>query len=81
MMKLWRAESNAMNFIIMENMEDDTAIIVDYDLSDDEIEAITQKFIAKGYQLDDSDIVAADEIKWEDSETVFAGLFAREVLA
>ena len=63
---MYVGDTNAMNQIIIRDMDTDTAAVVEWDLSDDEIKEIADKFTAD--QNDES--WYADEPKWEDWETV-----------
>lgn len=63
---LYVGENNAMNLIVIRDMDTDTAAIVEWDLSDDEIAEVAGKF------SDDPDDTSwfADDPKWEDWETL-----------
>lgn len=63
---LYVGDTNAMNQIIIRDMDTDTAAVVEWDLSDDEIKEIADKFTTD--QNDES--WYADEPEWEDWETV-----------
>lgn len=63
---LYVGDTNGMNQIIIRDMDADTAAVVEWDLSDDEIKEIADKFTTD--QNDDS--WYADEPEWEDWETV-----------
>jgi broad specificity phosphatase PhoE len=63
---LYVGDTNAMNQIIISDMDTDTAAVVEWDLSDDEIKEIADKFTTD--QNDES--WYADEPEWEDWETV-----------
>ena len=63
---MYVGDTNAMNQIIIRDMDTDTAAVVEWDLSDDEIKEIADKFSAD--QSDDS--WYADEPEREDWETV-----------
>lgn len=59
---LYVGDTNAMNQIIIRDMDTDTAAVVEWDLSDDEIKEIADKFNTD--QNDES--WYADDPKWED---------------
>lgn len=63
---MYVGDTNAMNQIIIRDMDTDTAAVVEWDLSDDEIKEIADKFTAD--QNDES--WYADKPEWEDWETV-----------
>lgn len=63
---LYVGDTNSMNQIIIRDMDTDTAAVVEWDLSDDEIKEIADKFAAD--QNDESWF--ADEPEWENWETV-----------
>lgn len=63
---MYVGDTNAMNQIIIRDMDTDTAAVVEWDLSDDEIKEIADKFSAD--KNDES--WYADKPEWEDWETV-----------
>ena len=63
---LYVGDTNAMNQIIVRDMDTDTAAVVEWDLSGDEIKEIADKFAAD--QNDESWYV--DKPEWEEWETV-----------
>lgn len=75
MKHLYKAESNAMTFYIVEDFKMDQAIIVDWDLSDEEENELIAAF--ENGTLD----YTANGCEWEDCESSYAGLFYRKCLA
>jgi broad specificity phosphatase PhoE len=63
---LYVGDTNSMNVLVIRDMDTDTAAVVEWDLSDDEIKEIADKFTTD--QNDES--WYADEPEWEDWETV-----------
>lgn len=63
---LYVGDTSAMNVIVIRDMDSDTAAVVEWDLSDEEIAKIAGKFSS-----DQSDTSwFADAPKWEDWETL-----------
>lgn len=76
MTRLYRAESNAMNFLYLKDDEHDEMMMVfDWDLSEEEIEAIVAKF-ESGEPIE-SNYCSTEWIAKED----MSGLFNHELLA
>lgn len=63
---MYVGDTNAMNQIIIRDMDTDTAAVVEWDLSDDEIKEVARKFWED--QSDESWYACDPE--WEDWETV-----------
>lgn len=63
---LYVGDTNAMNQLIIRDMDTDTAAVVEWDLSDDEIKEIADRFAAD--QNDES--WYADKPEWKDWEIV-----------
>lgn len=75
MTRLYRAESNAMNFLYLMDDEHDGIMIFNWDLSEEEIEAIVKKF--ENGELAEDDYHSTEWIAEED----MSGLFNHELLA
>lgn len=70
MLKLYVAEDNAMNYMIIEDTENNTGCVFDWDLSDDEVQEITNKF--------ESDNLTSDDFngsEWKSMDEIFNNLF------
>lgn len=77
MFNLCKAHDNTMNYIILENLDSGLSIIVDWDLSEDEISALVEKFDQET-GLDES-LIYGEE--WEADDSVYAHVWDRERLA
>lgn len=75
MKHLYKADSNAMAFYIVEDFKTDQAIIVDWDLSDDEENELIASF--ENGTLD----YTANGCKWESTESAYGSTFYRIRLA
>ena len=75
MKKLYKAESNAMNYYIVEDWDSDLAIVVDYDLSPDEENQLIEDF--KNEILDEK----ANGGEWMSTDKVYMSLFNKKLLS
>lgn len=76
MKRLYKAEDNVMNYLIIEDTELGKACVFDWDLSEREIINITEKF-EKGLLTD----AYYNNNEWKPAEEVFDSLFGKELLA
>lgn len=61
---LYKAESNGMNFLVLEEEYRGRHIIFNWDLSQEEVNAIVQKFLGDGLTEDDFQ----SDAKWEEGD-------------
>ncbi len=76
MIRLYEAESDAMNYLILEDTENDTACVFNWDLSDEEISEIVNKF--ENDTLTEEDFY---DTEWRDTEEVFPNYYGIKLLA
>ena len=76
MKRLYKAEDNAMNYLIIEETELEKACVFDWDLSERQIINKTERF-EKGLLTD----AYYNNNEWKPTEEVFSGLFGKELLA
>lgn len=69
--RLYEAQDNTMNYIIMTDGEGN-AKPIDHDVSDKEIAEYAKLFAEQGGELD-----SVVEGEWEDEDEIFNGLFAK----
>lgn len=69
--RLYEAQDNAMNYIILTDGEGN-AKHIDHDVSEDEITELTKLFAEQGGELE-----SRAEGEWVDEDTLFDGLFAK----
>lgn len=72
---LFEAQDNAMNYIIMENWDTDKAIVIDHDISEEEVEELVAEFNKNGT------LESRVDGKWTDTEEIYDGLFSKNVIA
>lgn len=75
MYRLYEAQSNCMNYLIIEDTANNRSCVIDWDLSDDEISEQIKNF-ESGQILKDLDPEC-----WEPDEGAFSGTFARKYIA
>ena len=71
MKHLYKAESNAMTFYIVEDFKTNQAIIVDWDLSEEEENELIVAF--ENGTLD----YTANGCEWENPDSAYSGLFCK----
>lgn len=69
--RLYEAQDNAMNYIILTDGEGN-AKPIDHDVSEDEIAELAKLFAEQGGELE-----SIVEGEWEDENALFEGLFAK----
>lgn len=75
MYRLYEAQNNCMNFLIIEDTANNRSCVIDWDLSEDEISAQTKKF-------ESGEILAdLDPECWQPGDSAFAGTFAPRYIA
>lgn len=80
MKALVKMVSNGMNYFFIEDWDNNTTALFDWDLSESEVNALIQKFEENGCNLDEADS-ANGYLEWNPTEEEYEGLFGREILA
>lgn len=84
MKHIYTAQNNAMNFVIVRDMDTNEAIVIDYDVSDEQVDAYVNEFNKDfRYGFDDYDLhlTGDDDIDgWRDWDELISTMNGFEAL-